>query len=293
MNGILVINKEQNYTSRDVVNVVSKTLGIKKIGHTGTLDPMATGVLVLCIGQATKLVELLMDHDKEYIAGVTLGIQTDTLDATGTILKEEYVVKTKEEIEETLLSFLGTYDQEVPMYSAVKVRGKKLYEYARANKKVDLPKKKVTISFIELLNDPIFHEGKVSFSFKTTVSKGTYIRSLIRDIAARLDTIGIMTSLERTRVGEYTLADAIFLNQVDPKVELCPIKTALSNYQEVVVSDVLLKKVCNGAKVFHTYESDIVLFVNQQGSPLALYKKDEKNEKMLKSWKMFVSSDSI
>ncbi len=293
MNGILVINKEQNYTSRDVVNVVSKKLGTKKIGHTGTLDPMATGVLVLCIGQATKLVELLMDHEKEYIAGVTLGILTDTLDVTGTVLKEEEVARTKENIEQALTSFLGSYDQEVPIYSAVKVKGKKLYEYAREKKEVELPKKKVTISSIELLDEPTCHDGKISFTFKTTVSKGTYIRSLIRDIASRLNTIGVMTSLERTRVGEYTLEDTCFLDQVDHETRLLPLKTALTQYQQVEVKDDLLKKIKNGAKVSHSYESDIILFVNQQGTPLALYKKDEKNGKMLKSWKMFVSSDSI
>lgn len=293
MNGILVINKEQNYTSRDIVNVVSKRLNTKKIGHTGTLDPMATGVLVLCVGQATKVVELLMDHDKEYIAGVTLGTLTDTLDSTGTILKEETVNKTKEEIEAVLSSFLGTYDQEVPIYSAVKVRGKKLYEYARSNKSVELPKKEVTISSIELLDEPKTHDGKVSFTFKTTVSKGTYIRSLIRDIASRLDTVGIMTSLERTRVGEYTLENSCLLNQVDTKTPLLPLKTALSNYQEVEIEGNLLKKVRNGAKVDHIYKQDVILFVDKQGRLVALYKKGEKNEKLLKSWKMFYSSDLI
>ena len=153
MDGILIINKKENMTSRDVVNIVSKKLHTKKVGHTGTLDPMAKGVLVVAVNKALKLVDDITSLNKEYIAEVTLGIKTDTLDITGNIL-EKYDVKSidKEKLETILKSFIGKYDMEVPIYSAVKVNGKKLYEYAREGKNVELPRKIVYINSIELLN---------------------------------------------------------------------------------------------------------------------------------------------
>ena len=139
MNGIIVVNKPKGITSRDVVNKVCKILNTKKVGHTGTLDPIASGTLVLCIGNATKLVEELTSYDKEYIATVKLGVLTDTLDTTGKVLKRQNTELKKEELIKTLNSFIGTYEQEVPIYSAVKINGKKLYEYARCNIDVTLP----------------------------------------------------------------------------------------------------------------------------------------------------------
>ena len=133
MNGILIINKDLGYTSRDVVNIISKTFQTKKVGHTGTLDPEASGVLVVCIGKALKVWEMLTNHDKEYIAGITLGIETDTLDMTGKVVSTEDVFLEDKDIYEAVNSFKGSYLQEVPKYSAVKVNGKKLYEYAREN----------------------------------------------------------------------------------------------------------------------------------------------------------------
>ena len=162
MNGILVINKEKDWTSRDVVNYVSKVFHTKKVGHTGTLDPMAEGVLVICIGSATKLVDEMQGHDKEYVAEAVLGTLTDTLDITGNILKEENVNVSKDELEEVLKSMLGTYNQEVPIYSAIKINGKKLYEYARNNEEVALPKREVNIKDIKLLDYKSI-DKKVSF----------------------------------------------------------------------------------------------------------------------------------
>lgn len=287
MHGILVINKEKGYTSRDVVNRVSKKLGTKKIGHTGTLDPIATGVLVLCVGEATKLVEILMDHDKEYIAGVTLGIETDTLDCTGNVLKKEEVFKTKEEIKKVLKTFIGTYEQEVPAYSAVKVKGKKLYEYARKGKEVSLPKKLVTIFSLELLDKLEICDGHISFTIKTTVSKGTYIRSLIRDIAKKLGTVGMMTSLIRTRVGDYTLESAIDIDDVN-ETSLLPMLSSLDRFPHIIVNENLEKKIRNGVPVENKYQKNSIVFLNSKQRLLAIYKKNEKNEKMLKPWKVFV-----
>ena len=181
MDGILILNKEKNMTSRDVVDAVCHKLGTPKVGHTGTLDPMATGVLVVAVNRALKLVEDITALDKEYIAEVTLGIKTDTYDITGTILEEKSEHIEKDELIKVLNSFKGQYHMTVPIYSAVKVNGKKLYEYAREGKEVELPVKDVFIKEIELID---FQDNK--FSFKCSVSKGTYIRSLINDICNNL-----------------------------------------------------------------------------------------------------------
>ena len=207
MDGVLIIDKPKGITSRDVVNNVIKIFNTRKVGHTGTLDPLATGVLVVCVGRATKLVNELTSTDKEYIASVTLGIKTDTLDSMGSILFDEGVIKTKEEIISVLNSFVGSYEQEVPVYSAVKINGKKLYEYAREGVNIELPKRKVEIKEIELLDEIEYKDNKTLFKFRCVVSKGTYIRSLINDIANKLDTIGIMTNLRRTRQGNFKIED--------------------------------------------------------------------------------------
>ena len=176
--GLIIVNKEKGYTSRDIVNIVGKVLDTKKIGHTGTLDPLATGVLVLGFNNATKIFELLFSDDKEYIAEVVMGYETDTLDIEGKVLKEDLNFNiTEDNINDVLGSFKGTYMQEVPIYSAVKINGKKLYDYARNGEKVELPKREVCIKSIELLEFT-----NKSFTFKCTVSKGTYIRSLIREV---------------------------------------------------------------------------------------------------------------
>ena len=173
MNGILLINKPIDFTSRDVVNKLTKILKTKKIGHTGTLDPIATGVLVICVGNTTKLCELLTSEYKEYVATIKLGIKTDTLDTTGNIIEEKEYNVNEEQIKEVLNSFLGTSIQTTPIYSAVKVNGKKLYEYAREGKEVELPKREINITHIELIS---FKDDEIKF--KTTVSNGTYIRAL-------------------------------------------------------------------------------------------------------------------
>lgn len=284
MNGVLVVNKEKDYTSRDIVNIISKTLKTKKVGHTGTLDPLATGVLVVTVGEATKISELLTSSFKEYIADIELGIETDTLDITGNILKEETVFKTKEEIENILSSMIGSYDQEVPIYSAVKINGKKLYEYAREKEEVELPKRKVEVKEIELLNYRQ-KEDKVFFKMRCLVSKGTYIRSLIRDIATKLNTIGVMTDLIRTKQGKFNIEDAYTLEQIkQEKFHLIKIEDAL-DIDIVEVDDYLKKKIQNGSILENRYPKDTVLF--KQNTALAIYKKYEKDPTKVKPWKMF------
>ena len=209
MNGVIVVNKPKGITSRDVVNKLVKVFGTKSIGHIGTLDPMATGVLVCLIGKYTKLGSIMVNHDKEYVATFKLNVLSDTLDSEGKVLKTDNKIISLEDMNGAIEHFNGlTYMQEVPIYSAVKVNGKKLYDYARSNEDVILPKKEVTIYKLELVS----FEDEVKIKCK--VSKGTYIRALIRDICAYLGTYGIMTDLVRTKLGDYDISDAYSLDDI-------------------------------------------------------------------------------
>lgn len=209
MNGVIVVNKPKGITSRDVVNKLVKVFGTKSIGHIGTLDPMATGVLVCLIGKYTKLGSIMVNHDKEYIATFKLNVLTDTLDIEGKVLDTDDKKISLEDMQGAIKHFNGlTYMQEVPIYSAVKVNGKKLYDYARSNEDVILPKKEVTIYKLELVS----FEDEVKIKCK--VSKGTYIRALIRDICAYLGTYGVMTDLVRTKLGDYDIGDAYSLDDI-------------------------------------------------------------------------------
>ena len=277
--GVIVVNKEKDMTSFDVVNEISHLFGIKKVGHTGTLDPMAEGILIICIGKATKIVELLTAKDKEYVAGVKLGIKTDSYDITGNILDTKEV-KDIENLEEVILSYKKTYLQEVPIYSAVKVDGKKLYEYARNNKEVELPKKEVTIKEIELLE-----KDKDTFIIKTLVSKGTYIRSLINDIGNSLNIYATMTSLNRTKQGKVTINDSYKLNDIKSNnFKYYKIEEVL-DYPIIKVDEDLEFKIKNGVKIKNTFEiENKVLFVNKNNKLLGIY---EKNNEELKVWKNF------
>jgi len=284
MNGILIIDKPKDITSRDVVNSVVKRFNTKKVGHTGTLDPIATGVLVVCVGSATKLVDELTSNDKEYIASVELGTLTDTLDNTGNIISEENCIKTKEDIINVLNSFKGKYMQEVPIYSAVKINGKKLYEYARENIDVELPKREVEISNIELVSDIEYKGNKTCFKFKCSVSKGTYIRSLIRDIATKLNTVGIMTDLRRIRQGKFDIKDSITIYNINEN-NLINIVDVL-DYKKIELTSNKEKEVLNGAIIDNIYNNDEVLFI-KDSEAIALYKKYDKDDKKLKPYKMF------
>ena len=277
--GVIVVNKEKDMTSFDVVNEISHLFGIKKVGHTGTLDPLAEGVLIVCIGKATKIVELLTAKDKEYIAGIKLGIKTDSYDITGNILDTKEV-KEIDNLEEVINSFKKTYLQEVPIYSAVKVDGKKLYEYARNNKEVELPKKEVTIKEIELLS-----KEKETFIIKTLVSKGTYIRSLINDIGNELDTYATMTSLKRTKQGKVTINEAFSLSDIrNNKFNVYKIEETLE-YPIVKVNEEIEYKITNGVKLDNTFDiTDKVMFVNKDDKLLGIYEKDDNK---LKVWKNF------
>ena len=278
-NGILLIDKEKGFTSRDVVNLVSKKLGTKKVGHTGTLDPLATGLMIICVNKATSLVELITSEDKEYIAKVKLGINTDTLDITGNILEENYNYELEKNfLENTIKSFLGSYLQEVPMYSAIKVNGKRLYEYARKNISVELPKRMVTIKEIELIDF-----NKESFTFKVKVSKGTYIRSLIRDIGNKLGILMTMEELRRTKIEKYSITNAKKIEDINEE-DIIPIEKFLE-LKKVYVDDYLEKKVLNGVRLKNIYNSEMIMFFNKNDKLLAIYQSNEKNEMCL--YKLF------
>jgi len=275
MNGILVVNKPYGYTSRDIVNVVSKTFNTKKIGHTGTLDPIATGVLVLPIGNALKVAELLTAEKKEYIARVILGYETDMLDVTGTEIKRNIPNCTKEQLEEVLKSFIGKSNQQVPMYSAVKVGGKKLYEYARQGIEVTPPTKEIEVYSLELISDIEYIDDTIEFTIKCEVSKGTYIRSLIRDIAYKLGTYGTMKELNRTRQGIFSLENSYALEDIqNNNYKLISIKEALPNIKITKVEESLLKKIKNGMVLDSFFEEELSLIVDENNKEIAIYKQN-------------------
>ena len=278
MNGVIVVNKPEGITSRDVVNKLVKVFSTKSIGHIGTLDPMATGVLVCLVGKYTKLGSIMVDHDKEYIATFKLNILTDTLDSEGKILKTDNKRISLEEMQTAIEHFNGlTYTQEVPIYSAVKVNGKKLYDYARKNEDVILPKKEVSIYKLELIS--FDDEVKI----KCKVSKGTYIRALIRDICAYLGTYGIMTNLVRTKLGNYDKSEAYSLE------DICNGKYKLYSLEDIFNLDV---RYINNDNHKQIYNGNIV---KDKNSNYILYKDGDKavafytriNEEELKPLIMF------
>lgn len=292
MNGILLVNKKENWTSRDVVNRVGKILGTKKVGHTGTLDPLATGVLVLCIGSATKLNEILTSTYKEYEAEITLGLLTDTLDITGNELKEEKVKVNREQILEALNKMTGKYVQEVPIYSAVKVNGRKLYEYARAGESVELPKREVDIKELELIGNIKYTDNKTIFNIRCLVSKGTYIRALVNDIANSLNTIGVMSKLTRTKQGKFKLENCYKIEDIESgNYKLISIAEALNNFPKVVVDGYLENLIKNGAVINDEWKQEHILFIDKNNCLLALYKSYDKDKTKLKPWKMFNNND--
>lgn len=267
INGILNVYKEKGFTSHDVVAKLRGILHQKKIGHTGTLDPIAKGVLVVVIGKYTKLCEDLTQTFKEYIATFKLGILTDTLDITGEILDEKDVTVSEEEIRNVIASYKCVYDQEVPIYSSVKINGRKLYEYARNGEYVVLPKRKVDIKNIEVIDI-----NKDIVKIKCLVSKGTYIRSLIRDIGSSLNTFATMTDLIRIKQGIFDIRDSYTLEDIENgNYKLIDIEDVMDIY--VIENDTYLKDVTNGVKLKLDIENKYILF-KHEGNNIALYKKD-------------------
>ncbi|MEE3467456.1 MAG: tRNA pseudouridine(55) synthase TruB [Eubacterium sp.] len=259
--GIINVNKEKGFTSHDVVAKLRGILHIKKIGHTGTLDPDATGVLPICVGRATKVCELLTDHDKTYEAVVALGITTDTLDTTGEVLSRRPVEVTRERLEEVLTHFRGEIRQVPPMYSAIKINGKKLYEYAREGKEVERKERVVTIHELTLLDAELDAQSKThdeaaecpTFTIRVTCSKGTYIRTLCDDIGRELGCGAAMASLVRTAVGRFVIDEAMTLAEIEQHVadgdidtRMLPLESVFADCPACQVTEDAMKLLRNG-----------------------------------------------
>lgn len=279
MDQLLVVNKPEGFTSRDVVNKLSKILNTKKIGHTGTLDPIATGVLVCLTGKYTKLVDLLTALDKEYVAEIKLGIKTDTGDITGNVIDTSNKVILKNDILDVIKKFPKKYLQTVPKYSAVKIDGKKLYEYARKNIEIELPKREVNIYNLELIsfNDDII-------KIKTKVSKGTYIRSLIEDICEMLGTVGCMKSLVRTHQGIFGIDEAYTLDDIQNNNFIGKNIHEFLDYPCINVEECNLKTVLNGGKISNIYDIKDKVIMMYNNKDLAIYEVDGET---LKPYVMF------
>lgn len=279
MNKLLIVNKEKNLTSRDVVNELTKIFNTKKIGHTGTLDPIATGVLVCLFGKYTKLVDLLTSLDKEYIAEIKLGIKTDTGDITGNIIENKSFNITEGSIIKVFEEFPKKYEQIVPKYSAVKINGKKLYEYARNNIEIELPKREVSIYSLELIRF-----DKDIIKFKAHVSKGTYIRSLIEDICEKLGTVGTMNNLIRTKQGNFDIKDSFTLDDINNGNFKFQNIHEFLKYPSIEINDELIKTIKNGGRIRNIYNIQDKVIFTYQGENIAIY---ETNNETLKPYIMF------
>jgi len=300
INGIINVYKERGYTSFDVCAVMRGISGQRKVGHTGTLDPDAEGVLPICLGNATKLCDMLKDKRKEYIASFMLGKRTDTLDIWGTVIEEKEPVATVEAIKEAILSFEGGYEQLPPMFSAKKVDGKRLYDLARQGKEVE--RKPV---FVEIKNIEILSIDYPSFTIKVECGKGTYIRSLCEDIAAKCGDIACMTSLKRTRVSEFVIEDALTvteLTDIKNRGELLsvvkPTDMAFLEYREVTVKKEFRKYIDNGNKLTKDMFTESLFF--EEDEMVRVYNDEKvftglytyvKMEKVLKPFKMFIGEN--
>ena len=295
INGIINVYKEKGFTSHDVVAKLRGIVKQKKIGHTGTLDPDATGVLPVCLGSATKLCDMLTDKSKEYVTTMRLGFCTDTQDISGEVLSTKEVCATKEEVEKTILSFIGKYDQIPPMYSALKVNGKKLYELAREGIEIERKARSIEIYEIEILDISL-----PDITMRVHCSKGTYIRTLCHDIGEKLGCFGTMVTLERTKVASFLLQNAYKLSEIETIVKEESIGEILTNtedmfeYVSVHVTPTFEKLLLNGNPIYLNQILERIRIVDKEQVKVyakdkfcAIYQCDE-SKNMLKPVKMFL-----
>lgn len=267
MNGIIIVNKSKGYTSHDIVAKVKKITG-EKVGHTGTLDPLATGVLPLLIGKGTLCSKYLMNHDKTYTVLLKLGIKKSTGDEEGDIIQEETVnekLLEDKEVKNVLESFLGEQEQIPPIYSAIKVNGKKLYEYARKGQDVEVEPRKITIYDIKMLK---IDKESCEIQFEVSCSKGTYIRSLCEDIAKKMGTVGYMKELQRTKVGTFAIEQSVLLENLTKEAieeHMITIESLFKNLEEIKLNERKLELFLNGVKLSFDLEDGIYkIYSNQQ-----------------------------
>lgn len=304
IDGIINVYKEQGYTSFDVVAKLRGILKQKKIGHTGTLDPMAEGVLMVCLGKATKLVDMLTSATKEYRAVMKLGVTTDTEDITGNVLSEDSVEVTEAEIIDTINSFVGEYNQIPPMYSAIKINGKKLYEYARKGIEVERKERPVIIYSI---SDIIIIKDEVRFDVHC--SKGTYIRSLCRDIGDKLGCGATLKALKRSEVHGFSINESLKLGDIERLKDsgqlgnyILPIDILLTDYKSFYIKDSYRKYLLNGNKLSTNHicssnsnsdkpedlKDDEIVKIYSDEEFLALYQ-FKKSDNIYKPYKMFLN----
>lgn len=298
-NGVINIYKEKGYTSHDVVAKMRGILKQRKIGHTGTLDPDAVGVLPVCLGSATRLCDMLTDREKEYIACMRLGVVTDTQDMSGTILEDRAVKVTEEEIKEIINSFVGGYAQIPPMYSAIKVDGKRLYELARQGKVVERAPRNITFHEIEIINVDL-----PDITFRVLCSKGTYIRTLCHDIGLKAGCGGAMVSLKRTRSGRFSIDTAITLKQLEQLRDEEKLDEAIilvdkmfEGLADIQIQDIFIKLVENGNSFYleQILEQSIfkdgqeVKVYSQSGRFFGIYKYEEGTARFVPK-RMFLGS---
>ena len=268
MDGIVVINKEKGCTSHDVVYKVKKLFG-KKVGHTGTLDPNATGVLPILIGKGTELSQFLINHDKRYVATIQLGVKTDTGDVEGNVIEEKevgYKAFDEDKVSETLKKLVGRQMQIPPMYSAIKVKGKKLYEYARSGKPVDIPAREIEIYDLKLLG---VDSNQRQITYEIYCSKGTYVRTVCENIAEALGTVGYMKNLKRTMVGDFKIEDSItvddlienYNNEEFLNYKIISVEQFFKSNQAVILNDKELALFFNGVQILKDGIKDSIVRV--------------------------------
>lgn len=281
LNGIIVLNKPRGVTSSDCVYKLRKLLKIKKIGHAGTLDPEVNGVLPIAVGQATKLIEKMHEKDKKYIGVGLLGFATDSYDVTGKKIAEKKIITpfSDEEIQSGMKKLVGDISQMPPIYSAVKVNGKRLYEYARENIEVQRPMRDVTVKSYNLVNTSTYDYEKQqqTFDFSVTCSKGTYVRSLVNDLGAILDVPAVMVKLTRIASSGYNITDAVTLEDISRQIDqphfwLHPIDSFFDNVEHFVLNSEQYDQVRNGAALKINASSNEVALV-YSGKIKAIYEK--------------------
>ncbi|KHF39735.1 tRNA pseudouridine(55) synthase TruB [Halalkalibacter okhensis] len=302
-NGILILHKPRGMTSHDCVMKVRRLFQTRKVGHTGTLDPDVNGVLPICIGKATKVVEYMSGYSKEYEGEVALGFSTTTEDASGEVVEKKLITDkwTTEELDDVLNDFKGEIIQVPPMYSAVKVNGRKLYEYARAGKEVERPQRNVTIHSLNRLTDISYKEGTASFRFRVYCSKGTYVRTLAVDIGQKLGYPAYMSDLIRTSSGPYSLEDSITFEQLEECKEngqlfsqLIPFETAVDYLPKTIVDEATEQQIKNGSVLPIKKGLEQLRFTvyNKKGECLAVYKRHPTKDGFVKPEKMFWTNES-
>jgi len=289
MNGIILIDKPQDWTSHDVVGKLRRLLKERRIGHSGTLDPMATGLLVVFVGRATRAVEFAESDEKQYIAGLRLGVETDTQDITGTVLKECSCHVTEAQLKAVLPRFMGEISQLPPMYSALKVNGQKLYDIARKGGEVERKPRKITIHALDVIDNSHLEQG--DYCLDVTCSKGTYIRTLCQDIGEALGVGGTMSSLRRIRAGGFHLRDALTIEQVAQAAEegraeelLQPVDSLFAEHEKLTLTDKQTKRTLVGGQFSVSVPDGTYRFYAPDGAFLALGKVEQGTASTIKSF---------